>query len=261
MSEPIIIKDLITHYEGKCVLNRINFTINDGDTVVILGQSGCGKTTLLRHIIGLNKPTSGTIYIKGKNIFEIEAEEFNEIRKKVGVLFQSGALFNSMTLEDNIALPLREHTKLDESIINIIVRMKLKLVRLSGFGHLMPNQLSGGMKKRAGLARALAMDPEILLCDEPSAGLDPIIAAGIDNLILQLHKIFKMTIIIVTHEIKSAFTVANKFIVLHKGNVIFTGKPDEIKKSDNNYIKQFLEGIAIEEEYDGESYIDSFIRD
>jgi len=211
--------------------------------------------------MGLHKPTSGEVYIKGKNIFEIDEEEYDEIRKRMGVLFQSGALFNSMTVGDNVALPLREHTKLDESIIKIMIRMKLKLVGLSGFEHLMPNQISGGMKKRAGLARALAMDPEILLCDEPSAGLDPIIAAGIDNLILQLDKVFKMTIIVVTHEIKSAFTVANKIVMLFKGKIISIGKPDEIKNSDDGYIKQFLEGIASEEEYDAETYLDSLIHD
>jgi len=261
MSPAIVIKDLVTHYGGRLILDNVNLTIENGETVAILGQSGCGKTTLLRHIMGLHKPTSGEIYIKGKNIFEIEEEEFNEIRKRMGVLFQSGALFNSMTVGDNVALPLREHTKLDESIIKIMLRMKLKLVGLSGFEHLMPNQISGGMKKRAGLARALAMDPEILLCDEPSAGLDPIIAAGIDNLILQLDKVFKMTIIVVTHEIKSAFTVANKIVMLFKGKVISIGKPDEIKNSDDSYIKQFLEGIASEEEYDAETYLDSLVYD
>lgn len=261
MSPAIVIKDLVTHYGGILILDNINLTIENGETVAILGQSGCGKTTLLRHIMGLHRPTSGEVYIKGKNIFEIDEEEYNEIRKRMGVLFQSGALFNSMTVGDNVALPLREHTKLDESIIKIMIRMKLKLVGLSGFEHLMPNQISGGMKKRAGLARALAMDPEILLCDEPSAGLDPIIAAGIDNLILQLDKVFKMTIIVVTHEIKSAFTVANKIVMLFKGKIISIGKPDEIKNSDDSYIKQFLEGIASEEEYDAETYLDSLIHD
>jgi len=261
MSPAIIIKDLVTYYGGRLILDRINLTIENGETVAILGQSGCGKTTLLRHIMGLHRPTSGEVYIKGKNIFEIDEEEFNEIRKRMGVLFQSGALFNSMTVGDNVALPLREHTKLDESIIKIMIRMKLKLVGLSGFEHLMPNQISGGMKKRAGLARALAMDPEILLCDEPSAGLDPIIAAGIDNLILQLDKVFKMTIIVVTHEIKSAFTVANKIVILFKGKVISIGKPDEIKNSDDSYIRKFLEGIASEEEYDAETYLNSLMYD
>lgn len=261
MSPAIVIKDLVTHYGGRLILDNINLTIENGETVAILGQSGCGKTTLLRHIMGLHRPTSGEIYIKGKNIFEIDEEEYNEIKKRMGVLFQSGALFNSMTVGDNVALPLREHTKLDESIIKIMIRMKLKLVGLSGFEHLMPNQISGGMKKRAGLARALAMDPEILLCDEPSAGLDPIIAAGIDNLILQLDKVFKMTIIVVTHEIKSAFTVANKIVMLFKGKVISIGKPDEIKNSDDSYIRQFLAGIACEEEYDAETYLDSLMYD
>ena len=257
MQPAIVIKDLVTHYGGRLILDHINLTIDRGETVAILGQSGCGKTTLLRHMIGLNRPTSGEIYINGKNIFEIDEEEFNGIRKKVGVLFQSGALFNSMTVGDNVALPLREHTKLDESIIKIMTKMKLKLVGLSGFEHLMPNQISGGMKKRAGLARAIAMDPEILLCDEPSAGLDPIIGAGIDNLILQLDKAFKMTIVVVTHKIKSAFTIANKIVMLLKGKVISIGKPDEIKNSDNSYIKQFLEGIAYDEEYDEKTYLDS----
>lgn len=260
MSAEIEIKELAAHYDNRLILDHINLTIEEGETVAILGASGCGKTTLLRHILGLNKPTSGSIVIKGKDITKIDEDEFNELRKKMGVLFQSGALFNSMTVGDNIALPLREHTQLDESIIKIMSRMKLKLVGLTSYENLMPNQLSGGMKKRAGLARALAMDPEILLCDEPSAGLDPIIAAEIDDLILKLQKTFKITSIIVTHNMKSAFTIAEKIVLLYNGKVITSGTKEEFKKSSNPYVKQFLEGTALEDKYDAESYLDNLTQ-
>jgi phospholipid/cholesterol/gamma-HCH transport system ATP-binding protein len=182
--EPIIaIRNLKTHYGSRQILKDITLDIYRGETMVILGRSGCGKSTLLRHIIGLAKPTFGQIIIKGHDIAKLNESEMLPVRRKIGMLFQSAGLFNSMTIGDNVALPLREHTELEPSTIKIMTRMKLEQVGLGGFEDFMPAQLSGGMKKRAGLARAIAMDPEILFCDEPSAGLDPVVAVGIDKLI------------------------------------------------------------------------------
>src|SRR5216117_4590242 len=202
-----------------------------GETLVILGGSGSGKSTLLRTLVGLERPSSGEIWLKGKNIAAISAEEMDEIRKKIGMSFQGGALFGSMTVGENVALPLREHTKLEESTIEIILRLKLDQVGLSGYENYMPSQLSGGMKKRAAVARALAMDPEILFFDEPSAGLDPIIAAGIDDLILNLKKAYSMSIVVVTHELASAFLIADRIILIDRGNILAMGSPKEIQQS------------------------------
>jgi phospholipid/cholesterol/gamma-HCH transport system ATP-binding protein len=184
METAISIKGLITHYGQREVLKNISFDVPKGMTTVILGGSGCGKSTLLKHLIGLLKPTRGSILINSSDIATMGEEELNEVRKKMGVLFQGAALLNSMTLAQNVSLPMREHTKLEESTMEIMVRMKLELVGLSGFEEYYPSQLSGGMKKRAGIARAMALDPEFLFFDEPSAGLDPVTAAGLDELIL-----------------------------------------------------------------------------
>jgi phospholipid/cholesterol/gamma-HCH transport system ATP-binding protein len=221
---------------------------------VILGGSGCGKSTLLKHLIGLLRPTRGSILVNGKDTTALDEEELDEVRKRMGVLFQGAALLNSMTIFDNVALPIREHTKLEESTIQIMVRMKLDLVGLSGFESFYPSQLSGGMKKRAGLARALALDPELLFFDEPSAGLDPVTAAGLDELILKLRNVFKMTIIVVTHELPSVFTIADYVIMLDAGNVIFSGLLDELKMSDNPRIRMFLERRPEKEAYSPEDY-------
>ena len=176
----ISLRNLRVSYGEHEILHGISFDVQRGETLVILGGSGSGKSTLLRTLVGLESPTSGEIWLKGKNIAAISAAEMDEIRKKVGMSFQGGALFGSMSVGENVALPLREHTKLEDSTIEIILRLKLDQVGLAGFENYMPSQLSGGMKKRAAVARAMAMDPEILFFDEPSAGLDPIIAAGVD---------------------------------------------------------------------------------
>src|SRR6266567_2061562 len=227
----ISLRDLRVSYGEREILHGISFDVVHGETLVILGGSGSGKSTLLRTLVGLERPSSGEIWIKGKNIAAISRVEMDEIRKKIGMSFQGGALFGSMTVGDNVALPLREHTKLEESTIEIILRLKLDQVGLSGFENYMPSQLSGGMKKRAAVARALAMDPEILFFDEPSAGLDPIIAAGVDQLILELKSAFHMTIIVVTHELASAFLIADRMVLIDKGNVVAIGSTEEMRAS------------------------------
>jgi phospholipid/cholesterol/gamma-HCH transport system ATP-binding protein len=254
MEIAIEVRDLVTYYGEREILKNISLSIPKGKTTVILGGSGCGKSTLLKHLIRLLKPTRGSIFIHGKDITLMEEEELNEVRKKMGVLFQSSALLNSITLADNVALPLREHTRLKESTIQIMVRMKLDLVGLSGFEHLYPSQLSGGMKKRAALARAMALDPEMLFFDEPSAGLDPITAAGLDELILKLKNVFKMTIVVVTHELASVFTIADYVIMLDFGEVIFLGTLDELRASDHPRIRMFLERRPEKEAYSPEDY-------
>src|SRR5437764_2401641 len=233
------------------ILHGITFDVKRGETLVILGGSGSGKSTLLRALVGLEKPSSGEIWIKGKNIAAISEQEMEEIRKKIGMSFQGGALFGSMSVGENVALPLREHTELENSTIEIMLRLKLEQVGLEGFEYYMPSQLSGGMKKRAAVARALAMDPEILFFDEPSAGLDPIIAAGIDELIVQLKRAFRMTIIVVTHELASAFLIADRMLLIDKGNLVALGTPEEMRSSTQPRVRQFLDRVA-EPEISGE---------
>ncbi len=247
MMEPeavISLRNLRVSYGEREILHGINFDVMHGETMVILGGSGSGKSTLLRTLVGLERPSSGEIWLKGKNIASISSEEMDEIRKKIGMSFQGGALFGSMTVGENVALPLQEHTKLEESTIEIILRLKLDQVGLSGYENYMPSQLSGGMKKRAAVARALAMDPEILFFDEPSAGLDPIIAAGVDQLILELKQAFHMTIIVVTHELASAFLIADRMVLIDKGNVVAIGTTEEMRSSTHPRVRQFLDRIA-----------------
>ena len=249
----ISIRDLHVSYGEREILHGVTFDVRDGETMVILGGSGSGKSTLLRTLVGLEKPTSGEIWIKGQNTAAISDEEMDEIRKRLGMSFQSGALFGSLTVGENVALPLHEHTKLEQSTIEIITRMKLDQVGLAKFEHYAPSQLSGGMKKRAAVARALAMDPDILFFDEPSAGLDPIIAAGVDQLILELKKAFQITIIVVTHELASAFLIADRMVLIDKGYVEAIGTVDEMRASQQPRVRQFLDRVpepAIEQELD-----------
>lgn len=240
----ISLRNLRVSYGDREILHGINFEVMRGETLVILGGSGSGKSTLLRALVGLERPTSGEIWLRGKNLAATSDQEMDEIRTKIGMSFQGGALFGSMTVGENVALPLREHTKLEDSTIEIILRLKLDQVGLAGFENYMPSQLSGGMKKRAAVARALAMDPEILFFDEPSAGLDPIIAAGVDQLILELKKAFHMTIIVVTHELASAFLIADRMVLIDKGNVVAMGSVEEMQSSTHPRVRQFLDRIA-----------------
>ena len=247
----ISVRNLRVKYGEREILHGINFEVPSGETMVILGGSGSGKSTLLRTLVGLEIPSSGEIWIQGKDFASISEDERDELRKKMGMSFQGGALFGSMTVGENVALPLREHTHLDDSTIEIMVRLKLDQVGLSGFENYMPAQLSGGMKKRAAIARALAMDPEILFFDEPSAGLDPIIAAGIDELILKLKKAFRITIVVVTHELASAFLIADRMIVLDKGVIVANGTTKELQASQQPRVRQFLDRVP-EPELTGE---------
>src|SRR5450432_2656490 len=239
----ISLRDLRVSYGEREILHGVSFDVMRGETMVILGGSGSGKSTLLRTLVGLEKPSSGKIILSGKDISTVTVEEMDDIRRKLGMSFQGSALFGSMTVGENVALPLREHTKLEDSTIEIMLRLKLEQVGLAGFEYHLPSQLSGGMKKRAAVARALAMDPEILFFDEPSAGLDPIIAAGIDQLILELKKAFHMTIVVVTHELASAFLIADRMVLIDKGNVIAIGPTAEMRASTQPRVRQFLDRV------------------
>lgn len=256
----ISIENLVTHYGERKILDDVSLEIRCGETMVILGCSGSGKSTLLRHIVGLSRPTSGRILIGGRDITSISEDEFNKIRRKIGMAFQGSALFNSMTIADNVAVPLIEHTKLESSTIQIMARIKLDQVGLSGFEDFHPSELSGGMKKRAGIARALAMDPEILLFDEPSAGLDPVVAAGLDQLIVKLKQAFQMTIVVVTHELASAFHIADRIVLLDKGRLIAGGTTEEIRSSDHPRVRQFLDRVAEDERQDYQDYLKVLTR-
>jgi phospholipid/cholesterol/gamma-HCH transport system ATP-binding protein len=241
---PIIsVRDLVVEYDGRRVLNGLNLDIEHGETVVLLGGSGCGKSTLLRHIIGLEKPKSGSVCLKGIDITRCSKSDLKKIRRSIGVAFQSAALFNSLNIADNVALPLREHTRLAPSIIEHVVWMKLAAVGLADHGKLLPQELSGGMKKRAAVARAIALGPEILVLDEPSAGLDPIVAAELDELILLLKHTFHMTVIVVTHELSSAFLIADRIAMLYQGSFSSIGTKDEVKASQNPRVRQFLDRV------------------
>jgi phospholipid/cholesterol/gamma-HCH transport system ATP-binding protein len=237
----ISIRDLVVEYDGRRVLDGLNLDIEQGETMVLLGGSGSGKSTLLRQIIGLEKPQSGTVLVKGTDITRCSQSELNHVRRSIGVTFQSGALFNSLTLEENVALNLREHTELAPSIIDLVVWMLLAAVGLAEFGKLHPRELSGGMKKRGAVARALALDPEILVFDEPSAGLDPVVAAELDELILLLKQSYQMTILVVTHELASAFKIADRMAMLHEGAFVAVGTKEEIRNSESPHVKQFLD--------------------
>jgi phospholipid/cholesterol/gamma-HCH transport system ATP-binding protein len=239
--KPIIeVQNLVVSYGDRTVLDGISFKVWRGDIFVILGGSGSGKTTLLRTLVGLIRPDSGRILIKGEDFTAMSEEDRIDLRKKIGMCFQASALFNSMTLGDNVALPLREHTDLEESTIEIMTKIKLELVGLGGFEDYMPAELSGGMKKRAGIARAMAMDPEFIFYDEPSAGLDPIVAAGIDELIRKMQETFKLTSVVVTHEMESVKLIADSVCMLRGGRVAGVGTLDELERSDHPYVQQFF---------------------
>ena len=222
------------------MLKDINFTVHKGETLVIIGGSGSGKSTLLKLLIGLLRPEKGSIFIKDQEISAMNEMQLDKVRLKMGMVFQYSALFDSMSVGDNVGFGLREHSKMRKEQIKQIVEEKLKLVGLEGFSDFMPNELSGGMKKRVSLARAIAFEPEILLYDEPSSGLDPVTSAKIDDLIVQMQKLLGVTSIVVTHDMKSAFYIADRIAMLYNGEMIAIGTPEEIKKSTDSRVVEFI---------------------
>jgi phospholipid/cholesterol/gamma-HCH transport system ATP-binding protein len=251
----IEVENLVTHYGEREVLKDINLKIREGEIMVIMGGSGSGKTTLMRNLLGLNKPTSGHIHILGKDITRIDSRELLGLRRNMGVAFQGGALLGSLTVAENIELPLRVHTKLDENTIRIMSRMKLEVVNLAGFEDLMPSELSGGMLKRAALARSTIMDPMLLFFDEPSSGLDPVVSAELDELILKIKEATHVTIIVVTHDLYSAFSIADRITVLSDGCILMTGTADEVRNSENETIRRMLNRQPREETVNAEEYL------
>ncbi|MDR1125147.1 MAG: ATP-binding cassette domain-containing protein [Deltaproteobacteria bacterium] len=245
----IRLEDLTLGYEDKVVLNKINASIPGGKISVILGSSGGGKSTLLRHLVGLRRPMSGKIILDKYDMFAMPDKEFRALRRRMGMLFQDGALLGSMNLADNVALPLREHTSLPEEVIREVVLYNLDLVGLAQAADYYPNELSGGMRKRAGLARAMVAAPPILLCDEPTSGLDPINSGQMDALLLNLKEQNPdMTIVVVSHDIESLFTIADHVMILHGGGIAFNGTLEELKNTQDQFLKRFLDRETIYEE-------------
>ncbi|MBW1721653.1 MAG: ATP-binding cassette domain-containing protein [Deltaproteobacteria bacterium] len=244
MRRPIIsVRELVGGYGEEIVLDHVSFDVYEGEIFVVLGGSGCGKSTLLKHMVGLLQPVSGKIIIDGDDITRCDEGTFRKVLRKIGILYQSGALLGSMTLAENVALPILEHTDLPKETLDTLVTMKLGLVGLEGYEDYLPSEISGGMKKRAGLARAMALTPKILFFDEPSAGLDPVTSAGLDELIIKINQNLGTTMVIVTHELQSIFTVAHRVIMLDKRarGIIAEGDPHYLKDhSKNRFVKQFF---------------------
>jgi phospholipid/cholesterol/gamma-HCH transport system ATP-binding protein len=274
--EPVIsCRNVVKMFDGRKVLEGVTFDVHAGETMVVMGGSGCGKSTMLRCMIGSYAIEGGSIELFGRDIAKLDAEGMDEVRKNFGILFQSGALFNSMTVAENVALPLREHTDLDPGTIDIMVKIKLELVGLREHADKFPAQISGGMKKRAGLARALALDPRVLFYDEPSAGLDPVTSAEIDRLIVDLTRKVGVTSVVVTHEMDSAFTIADRMVMLDKGRVLMQGPRDVFDAlrhtsaeeaaglpEDQRLVRQFLRGDAegpITERKEATSYAEDLL--
>jgi phospholipid/cholesterol/gamma-HCH transport system ATP-binding protein len=257
----ISIRSLSACYGARHVLDQVDLDVYRGEILVLLGGSGSGKTTLLKQVLGLTKPVTGSITINGMDITRCTRCDLGAVRRRIGVAFQGGALFNSLSVADNVALPLRELTRLAESTIKLTVWMKLMAVGLSDAGSLYPPELSGGMRKRAAVARAMALDPDILIFDEPSAGLDPIVSAELDELILFLKRSFGMTILVVTHELESAFHIADRLAMLYQGHLIAADSKDKFAHNEHPRIRQFLDrrpdaapGVAADE------FIASYLR-
>lgn len=240
----IEIINLCKEFNDKKVLNNLNLTIDAGETTVIIGRSGCGKSVLLKHIIGILKPDSGQVFIDNRDLTRLRSRELNNIRMKFGMLFQGAALFDSLSVWENVAFGMIEHTKYDKGAIMDRVSECLALVGLKGVENIKPAELSGGMRKRVGLARAICMKPSIMLYDEPTTGLDPIMADAINDLIKELHDKLKVTSIAVTHDMTSAYKIADKIAMLYDGKIIAVGSPDEIKNTNNPFVNQFINGEA-----------------
>ncbi|MCC7122505.1 MAG: ATP-binding cassette domain-containing protein [Gammaproteobacteria bacterium] len=239
-SPAIEVENLVAGYGNRRILHDVTLRVGSGEIMIIMGGSGSGKSTLLRNLLGLDRPSSGTIRLLGRDTGRLNAAERLELQRNIGVSFQGGALLSSLTVGENVALPLREHARLADETIGVMVRVKLEVVNLGGFEHMMPAQLSGGMVKRAALARALAMDPKLLFFDEPSAGLDPVVSSELDDLILKLRDALGMTVVVVTHELESAFKIADRITVLDHGKVLISGTVDDVRNADSERVQDLL---------------------
>ncbi len=253
-SPAIEVRGLVARYGARQILNGLNLDVRCGEIMVIMGGSGSGKSTLLNHLLGLLHPSAGTVRLLGKDINAMGASERQELHRQIGVAFQSGALFSSLSVVDNIMLPLREHTRLDRKTMAIMARLTMEVVGLAGFERLMPAELSGGMIKRAALARAIVMDPKLLFCDEPSAGLDPVVSSQIDELLLRLRDA-GMTIVVVTHDLESAFTIADRICILDQGDIIAMGTVDDIRRHRSERVQNLLNRRTEEAVLDVDAYL------
>lgn len=238
----IKVENLVKYYGERKVLDGVNFEVPERSITVILGSSGGGKSTILKHLIGAMKPDAGRVLIEGEDITKMNEEELNRVRKRCGMLFQNVALFGDLTVGENVALPIKEHTDLDDEVVNIMVKMKLEQVGLMDFEKFYPRELSGGMQKRVGIARAIALDPKIVFFDEPTAGLDPIVSGVINKLIKDLTRLLGITSVVVTHSIEGAMKVADRIVLLYQGKVYFEGSPEEIQKAEDPLVQQFIKG-------------------
>jgi phospholipid/cholesterol/gamma-HCH transport system ATP-binding protein len=245
LQKPIIsLRDVYKSFNHLEVLRGISLDVHRGETLAVIGGSGCGKTVMLKHMIGLIRPDRGEVLFEGKDLAKLTAKELVEVRTRFGMVFQGSALFDSLTVGENVAFPLREHTKFDEKTIGERVAEKLALVGLEGIEEKTPGELSGGMKKRVALARAIALEPEVVLFDEPTTGLDPIMADVINELILRTQETMETTSVVVTHDMKSCYKVADRIVMMHEGKLIIDGSPKEIQNTDNPVVRQFIEGHA-----------------
>jgi phospholipid/cholesterol/gamma-HCH transport system ATP-binding protein len=251
----IEVKGLRVVFDGKTVLRDVDLDVRQGEVMVIMGGSGSGKSVFLRHVLGLLKPASGSVRVLGTDVVNAGERQMLELRRKIGVAFQGGALFSSMTVGENVLLPLREHTRLDEQTMKIMMRLKLDFVNLAGCENLLPAQLSGGMRKRAALARALIADPPLLFLDEPSAGLDPVVAAAVDELILRLRDAAGTSLVVVTHDMDSAFKIADRICVLDRGEVIACGTVDEVRGSASERVQALLNRRVERADAEPEEYL------